>query len=248
MSIWMYCCSGCLRPPCGGTLATVPSSIFKQRLLHAFARNVARDRDVLARLADLVDLVDVEHAALGRFEIEIGRVQQLEQQVLDILADIARLGQRRGIADRERHIEDLRQRPGQQGLAAAGRTEQQDVRFIDFDIRAFGRRASDACSGCERRPPAPSWRDPARSRIRRDGRRFRAARESLLKSCLLRAAAAALLLQNRLAQLDALAADVDVAGAFDQRPDVAIALAAERTESVLLGRAAAATAAINVPS
>ena len=28
VSSWMYCCSGCLRPPCGGTLATVPSSIF----------------------------------------------------------------------------------------------------------------------------------------------------------------------------------------------------------------------------
>ena len=30
VSIWMYCCSGCLRPPCGGTLATVPSSIFSK--------------------------------------------------------------------------------------------------------------------------------------------------------------------------------------------------------------------------
>ena len=30
VSIWMYCCSGCLRPPCGGTLATVPSSIFSR--------------------------------------------------------------------------------------------------------------------------------------------------------------------------------------------------------------------------
>src|SRR5271166_4054115 len=29
VSIWMYCCSGCLRPPWGGTLATVPSSIFR---------------------------------------------------------------------------------------------------------------------------------------------------------------------------------------------------------------------------
>ena len=30
VSIWMYCCSGCLRPPCGGTLAVVPSSIFSK--------------------------------------------------------------------------------------------------------------------------------------------------------------------------------------------------------------------------
>ena len=30
VSIWMYCCSGCFRPPCGGTLLTVPSSILSR--------------------------------------------------------------------------------------------------------------------------------------------------------------------------------------------------------------------------
>ena len=29
--IWMKSWCGCLRPPCGGTLATVPSMIFEQR-------------------------------------------------------------------------------------------------------------------------------------------------------------------------------------------------------------------------
>src|SRR5665647_2801106 len=28
--IWMYSCCGCLRPPCGGTDATVPSRIFNR--------------------------------------------------------------------------------------------------------------------------------------------------------------------------------------------------------------------------
>ena len=64
-----------------------------------------------------------------------------------------------------------------------------------------------------------------------------------VKSCLLGAAAFALLVEDRLAELDALAADVDVARSFDQRADVAIALATERTEGVLLGGAAAACAA-----
>ncbi len=30
VSIWMYFSSGCLRPPWGGTLATVPSSILSR--------------------------------------------------------------------------------------------------------------------------------------------------------------------------------------------------------------------------
>src|SRR5207253_6444133 len=57
---------------------------------------------------------------------------------------------------------------------------------------------------------------------------------------LLRPAAAALLLvENRLAQLDALSADVNVARPFHQGADLAITFAAERTIRVFLaGRAA----------
>ena len=80
VSIWMYCCSGCFRPPCGGTLAIVPSSIFNTRsLLHPFARNVASDRNVLAGFADLVDFVDIQHAPLRALQVKIGCMEQLQQ-------------------------------------------------------------------------------------------------------------------------------------------------------------------------
>ena len=38
----------------------------QQRLLHAFAGNIARDRNVLRLAGDLVDLVDVNDAHAGR--------------------------------------------------------------------------------------------------------------------------------------------------------------------------------------
>ena len=106
----------------------------QQGLLHALAGNVAGDADVLAGLGDLVDLVDVDDAALGRLDVEVGGVQQLQQQVLDVLADVAGLGQRGGVADGERHVEDLGQRAGQQGLAAAGRADEQDVALVHLDL------------------------------------------------------------------------------------------------------------------
>jgi hypothetical protein len=56
-----------------------------------------------------------------------------------------------------------------------------------------------------------------------------------------RAATFAFLVEDRLAELDTLAADVDVARSFDQRPDVTVALATLRTESVLLRGPAAAS-------
>ena len=61
-------------------------------------------------------------------------------------------------------------------------------------------------------------------------------------------AAAPLLLEDRLAQVDALAADVDVAGPLDQGPYVAIALAAKGAEGVLLGGPAATASCVEIPS
>ena len=163
VSTWMYCCSGCLRPPCGGTLLTVPSSIFEQGLLHAFAGHVAGDADVLAGLGDLVDFVDVDDAALGRLDVEVGGVQQLQQQVLDVLADVAGLGQRGGVADGERHVEDLGQRPGQQRLAAAGRADQQDVALVDLDVAvALVAEAEALVVVVHGHGQRPSWRGAGR--------------------------------------------------------------------------------------
>ena len=69
-----------------------------------------------------------------------------------------------------------------------------------------------------------------------------------LKSGLVRAAAALLLLEDRLAQVDALAADVNVARPFDERADVAVALATERTEGVFLRGAGATTPSAQILS
>jgi hypothetical protein len=64
----------------------------------ALARHVARDRRVVGFAADLVDLVDIDDAALRPLDIVVGVLQQLEDDVLDVLANIARFGQRRGVA------------------------------------------------------------------------------------------------------------------------------------------------------
>ena len=60
----------------------------KQRLLHALTRDVARDRRVLVLAADLVDLVDVDDALLALLDVAAGGLQQLEDDVLDVLADV----------------------------------------------------------------------------------------------------------------------------------------------------------------
>ena len=135
----------------------------EQRLLHALARDVAGDRRVLALAGDLVDLVDVDDPGLGLLDVVVGGLDQLEEDVLDVLADVAGLGEGGGVGDGEGHVEHAGQRLGQQRLAAAGGAEQQDVGLGQLDVVAVGRRrTAPACSGCRRRPTGSSWRGPGR--------------------------------------------------------------------------------------
>ena len=111
-----------------------PLEDLEQRLLDALARDVAGDRRVVRLARDLVDLVDVDDPALGAGDVEVGRLDQAQQDVLDVLADVAGLGQRRRVGDAERHVEHARQGLGEQRLAGAGRADEQHVRLLELDL------------------------------------------------------------------------------------------------------------------
>ena len=105
----------------------------QERLLHALAGDIAGDRRVLALAGDLVDLIDVDDARLGPLDVIVGRLDQLQQDVLDILTHIAGLGERGGVGNGERDVEHAREGLGQQRLARACGPEQQDVRLRQLD-------------------------------------------------------------------------------------------------------------------
>jgi len=90
---------------------------FEQRLLHTLAGHVPCNRWIVGFTGYLVDFIDVDDAALRALDVVVGRLQQFENDILDVLADITGFRQRGRIRHRERHIEDARQRLGQQGLA-----------------------------------------------------------------------------------------------------------------------------------
>ena len=111
----------------------------QQRLLHAFTRDVAGDRRVLVLAADLVDFVDVDDPLLALLDVAAGGLQQLEDDVLDVLADVAGLGQGRRVDDREGDGEELGEGLGEQRLAGAGRADEQDVALGQLDVVAAAR-------------------------------------------------------------------------------------------------------------
>ncbi len=106
----------------------------QERLLDALPRHIAGDRRVLGLAGDLVDLIDVDDAGLGALRVEVGRLDELEEDVLDILADIPGLGEGRRIRHREGDVQSLGERLGEVGLAAAGRADEQDVALGDLDV------------------------------------------------------------------------------------------------------------------
>ena len=106
----------------------------QQRLLHALARHIARDGEVFGLAGNLVDLVDVDDADFRARDIEVGSGNQLEQDVLDVLADVARLSERRRIGDRERDAQRARKRLGKQRLARTRGAQKHDVALRKLDV------------------------------------------------------------------------------------------------------------------
>lgn len=126
-------CCGCLRPPCGGTEATVPSMSFSKACCTP-SPETSRVMEVVRFPGNLVDLVDVDDAHLGLLHIVIALLQEFLDDVLDILAHVARFRQRGRIGDGERHVQQTCEGLGQQGLARAGWADHQNVALAELDI------------------------------------------------------------------------------------------------------------------
>src|SRR5258708_28343915 len=73
----------------------------EQGLLDALARYVARDGRVLVLAANFVDFVDVDNTLLAFLHVAVSRLQQFEDDVLDVFSDVAGFGQRSGVDDGE---------------------------------------------------------------------------------------------------------------------------------------------------
>src|ERR1700751_2462148 len=112
----------------------------QQRLLHALARDIAGDRGVVGLARDLVDLVDVDDAGLRLLDVVIALLQQLLDDVLDVLAHVAGFGEGRRVRDGEGHVQEPRERLGEQRLAAAGGADEQDVALGNLDLLLGGAR------------------------------------------------------------------------------------------------------------
>ena len=86
---------------------------------------------------DLVYLVDVDDTLLSSADVEVCRLNEAQEDVLNVLADISGFGQGRRIGDGEGYVEHLGKGLGEQGLAGASWPREQDVRLVQLDVRGL---------------------------------------------------------------------------------------------------------------
>ena len=125
---------GVLAPALGRHIGNSALQYLQQRLLHALAGHIAGDGRILALPSDLVDLIHVDDAPLGQLYVEIRRLQKAQQYILYVVTHIAGLGQCGGIGNGKGDLQHPRQRLGKQRLAGAGRTDHQDIAFLQLHI------------------------------------------------------------------------------------------------------------------
>ena len=108
----------------------------QQRLLHAFAGNIASDRRVIRFTGNFVDFINVDDTALGFLYVVVALLQQLLDDVLNVFTHVAGFGQGGGIRHGERHIQQARERFRQQRFTGTGRPDQQNVTFAQLNAVA----------------------------------------------------------------------------------------------------------------
>ena len=110
---------------------------FQQCLLDAFAGDIAGDRRAVALAADLIDFIDIDDAAFRPLDIVIRGLQELENNILHILADIPGFREGGRIGQGERDIQISGEGLRQQRFPRAGRTDHEDVALLQFDFIVF---------------------------------------------------------------------------------------------------------------
>src|SRR5208337_2745062 len=104
----------------------------EQGLLHALAADIAGDGGILVLLGDLVDFVDIDDALLGLLHIAIGGLQELQDDVLDVLTDVAGFGKGGGVHDGEWNVEHAGKGLRNERLARARGTDQDNIGLAEF--------------------------------------------------------------------------------------------------------------------
>ncbi len=71
---------------------------------------------------------------LSALHVEVRRLKKAEENVLYVVAHIARFRKGSGVGNGEGHFQNLGQSLGEQGLAGAGGAQHQDIALLELHV------------------------------------------------------------------------------------------------------------------
>ena len=107
---------------------------FQQGLLHAFPGHVPGDGGVVGFAGDFIHLVDVDNASLGALHVKVGGLQQFEEDVFYVFANVAGLGEAGGVGNSEGNVEKSGKCLGEVGFPGTGGAKHENVGFLQFGV------------------------------------------------------------------------------------------------------------------
>ena len=86
---------------------------------------------------DFINLVYVDDALFGSFDVKIGILKKAKDNILDVFADISRFRQCGGIDDSKGDVEELSERTGDECFAGACGAKEQNIGLIILKLFIF---------------------------------------------------------------------------------------------------------------
>ena len=111
-------------------------------LLYALTGHISGNGSVLGFSCDLVDLINIDDSVLRTFNIVICCLNDLQKNILNILANIACLCESSGICDGKRNIQKSRQCLCKKCLTGTCRTKHQDITLLQLNVQISGSKNS----------------------------------------------------------------------------------------------------------
>ena len=108
---------GVLSPPFGWNAGHGAFYNLQKRLLDTFPRHIPSNGRTVRFAGNLVNLIDIDDTPAGGLHIIIRLLNEIQDNVLHVLAHIPGFCKGRGVGNGERHFEDLREALSQKGLS-----------------------------------------------------------------------------------------------------------------------------------
>src|SRR5699024_1935051 len=110
---------------------------FQQGLLNTLTRNITRYGRVIWLARDFIYLIDIDDPAACAVNIEVSCLQQLEQDIFYVLANITSLSQGSRVSNRKRNIQHARKCLCEVGLTGTGWPQHQDIGLGNLHVLIF---------------------------------------------------------------------------------------------------------------